>query len=67
LEWDAPLDGSTVDLATRTVQRPASGGAWAGPLSVLALVLLIGWLIAAGLFIAFVVRARRRRGVHRAL
>jgi hypothetical protein len=67
LEWDAPLDGSTVDLDTRTVQRPASGGAWAGPLSVLALVLLMGWLIAAGLFTAFVVRARRRRGVHRAL
>jgi hypothetical protein len=65
LQWDAPLDGTSVELATRTVQHPSSGGAWAGPLSVLALVLLIGWLIAAGLFIAYVVRARQRRSVRR--
>jgi hypothetical protein len=62
LQWDAPLDGTSVDLATRTVQRPASGGGWARPVAVVALVLLVGWLIAAGLFIAYVVRARQRRG-----
>jgi hypothetical protein len=61
LQWDAPLDGTSVDLATRTVQRPASGGGWARPVAVVALVLLVGWLIAAGLFIAYVVRARQRR------
>ncbi len=65
LQWDAPLDGTSVDLATRTVQRPAPGGGWARPVSVLALVLLLGWLIAAGLFIAYVVRARQRRGRRR--
>ena len=65
LEWNAPLDGTSVDLATRTVQRPASGGGWARPVSVLALVLLVGWLVAAGLFIAYVVRARQRRGLRR--
>jgi hypothetical protein len=65
LQWEAPLDGTSVDLATRTVQRPASGGAWARPVSVLALVLLLGWLIAAGLFVAYVVRARQRRGLRR--
>jgi hypothetical protein len=65
VHWDAPLDGSAVDLSTRTVQGPSSGGAWAGPLSVLALVLLIGWVIVAGLFIAYVVRARRQRSVRR--
>jgi hypothetical protein len=63
LEWSAPLDGSSVDLATRTVQRPASGGAWARPLSVLALVLLVAWVIVAALFIAHVALARRRRRV----
>jgi hypothetical protein len=61
LHWDAPLDGTSVDLATRTVQRPASGGGWARPVSVIARVLLVGWLIAAGLFIVYVVRARQRR------
>jgi hypothetical protein len=64
LQWNAPLDGTAVDLATRTVQRPASGGGWARPVSVLALVLLVGWLIAAGLFIAYVVRARQHRNLH---
>jgi hypothetical protein len=66
LQWDAPLDGSAVELTTRTVQRPASGGSWARPLSVLALVLLVGWLILAGLFIAYIVRARSRRSERRA-
>ncbi len=61
LEWDAPLDGSSVELATSTVQRPASGGSWARPVSVLALVLLLGWLVVVGAFIVSVIRVRRRR------
>jgi hypothetical protein len=65
LEWSAPLDGSSIDLAMRTVQRPASGRAWARPLSVLALVLMVAWVIVAGLFIAHVARARRRRRARR--
>ncbi len=67
LEWEAPLDGSSVDLATTTVQRPARGGSWARPLSVLALVLLLGWLVAAGAFMLSVARVRRRRGARRAV
>jgi hypothetical protein len=65
LVWDAPLDGSSVDLATTTVQRPASGGSWARPLSVLALVLLVGWLIVVVAFIVSVARVRRRRRARR--
>jgi hypothetical protein len=66
LEWTAPLDGSSTDLATRTVQRPSSGSAWAGPLSVLALVLLVAWIAGAGLFIVHVTTTRRRRRDRRA-
>jgi hypothetical protein len=65
LEWEAPLDGSSVDLATTTVQRPARGGSWARPLSVLALVLLLGWLVVAGVFMVSVARVRRRRRARR--
>jgi hypothetical protein len=65
LEWTAPLDGSSTDLATRTVQRPSSGSAWARPLSALALVLLVAWVVVAGLFIAHVTNARRRRRARR--
>lgn len=67
LEWTAPLDGSSTDLTTRTVQRPSSGSPWAGPLSVLALVLLVVWVVVAGLFIAHVTNARRRRRARRAM
>jgi hypothetical protein len=65
LEWDAPLDGSAVDLTTTTVQRRASGGSWARPLSVLALVLLLGWLVAVGVIMVSVARVRRRRRARR--
>lgn len=66
-EWVAPLDGSQVEVAASTVQRPPEGGAWAGPLATAALVALVVWLVLSGSFIAFVLiararRARRRRG-----
>lgn len=62
IEWTAPLDGTSVDLYTATVQRPAgSGGAWAGPLSKVALVALVVWVIVAMVFIAVVVMARRKK------
>jgi hypothetical protein len=61
LEWEAPLDGTSVDLTTRTVQRPASGGSWARPVSVAALVLLLAWIAAVVAFVVSVVRVRRRR------
>jgi hypothetical protein len=65
LEWEAPLDGTSVDLATRTVQRPASGGSWARPVSVAALVLLLAWIAAVVAFAVSVVRVRRRRQARR--
>lgn len=61
IEWRAPLDGTSVNLYTATVQRPAGGGAWAGPLSTAALVALVVWVVVAGAFIAFVAVARRRK------
>jgi hypothetical protein len=61
IEWEAPLDGSSVSIATVTVQRPAEGGAWAGPLAAAALVALIVWVVLSVAFITFVVVARRRR------
>jgi hypothetical protein len=68
IEWTAPLDGTSVNLYTATVQRPASeGGAWAGPLSTAALIALVVWVALALAFIAFVALARgskRRKREH---
>jgi hypothetical protein len=61
LVWEAPLDGSSVDLATTAAQRPAAGGSWAGPVSWIALVLLVAWLALVAVAVIAVVRARRRR------
>lgn len=59
--WSAPLDGSTAPLTLRAELGPEPGASWAGPLSVLALVLLVLW-IAAGITLAVMVsRARARR------
>jgi hypothetical protein len=60
-EWTAPLDGSSTDLASRTVQRPSSGSSWARPLSILALLLLVAWVVVAAWFIVHVTNAQRRR------
>ncbi len=65
LEWSAPLDGSALDLTTRTVQRP--GPTWASILSVTALVLLGVWVVLAGAFLVSVARVRRRRARRRGL
>ena len=67
IQWEAPLDGSQLSVLVQTVQRPASGGEWAGPLSKLALVLLIVWIVFAAAFIVFVAFARRRKSRRRAL
>lgn len=62
IEWVAPLDGTSVDLLTETVQRPASeGGAWAKPLATVSLIALVAWVIAAALFIGFVAIARNNK------
>lgn len=70
IEWNAPLDGSSVNLYTATVQRPAEEvGAWAGPLSTVAFVALVVWVLISVAFIAFVAIARtgKRRRRERAL
>lgn len=62
IEWTAPLDGTAVDLLTQTVQRPAgSGNSWAKPLSTIAFVLLVVWVVLAAAFITFVAIARRSK------
>ena len=70
IEWRAPLDGSELSVQYQTVQRPASdGNSWAAPLSTIALVALVAWVVVAAAFIGFVVVARRskRRRRERAL
>jgi hypothetical protein len=70
IEWTAPLDGTSVNLYTATVQRPASaGGAWAGPVSTIAFIALVVWVVVAIAFIVFVAIARsnKRRKRERAL
>lgn len=67
LEWQAPLDGQGLDVATTTAQRPDSGSSWAGPVSMLALVLLVVWVLVSIVVIVLVVRARQRRGRRRPL
>ncbi len=66
LEWEAPLDGSTAEVAATTVQRPAGGG-WATALATVALVVLVAWIVVAAAFIVSVARARARRHRRRRL
>jgi hypothetical protein len=65
VEWVAPLDGSSVSVATRTVQRPAEPDTWAAPLATAALVAFVVWVVLAVAFITYVIRARRRRARRR--
>jgi hypothetical protein len=64
-QWTAPLDGSSLSVTTQTVQRPAEGGSWAGPLATAALIALIVWIVLAVALIAFVLGARRKRAQQR--
>ncbi len=59
--WVAPLDGTSIDLRTETVQRPAKSSNWAGPVSTVALIALIAWILVATAFITFVAVARQRK------
>ena len=64
-QWSAPLDGSSVNVTTQTVQRPAEGGSWAEPVATAALIALIVWIVLAVGFIAFVLGARAKRAQNR--
>jgi hypothetical protein len=60
--WSAPLDGSVEEVTARSVlSEGGGGGGWAGPVSTIALVLLIAWLLVGFVLADLVVRARRRR------
>jgi hypothetical protein len=63
--WSAPLDGTALDLATTTEQRPDRGPAWSGPVSWLALLLLVAWLALVGVAGWAIMRGRRRRAARR--
>ncbi len=65
VEWTAPLDGSQVSVATRTVQRPSEPDTWAAPLATAALVALVVWVVLAAAFVVFVITARRRKARRR--
>jgi hypothetical protein len=60
LQWAAPVDGSIVEATARTEQAPSDGGAWARPVSIVALVALVAWVGFMSLFVGYVALARRR-------
>jgi hypothetical protein len=60
LRWTAPLDGSSLDLATVFAVSGSSGSGWS-TLARLALIGLVGWCVLAAGLIAAVSRARTRR------
>lgn len=64
LRWEAPLDGSSDDLATRVVLSGDSGSTWAGPVSTVALGLLLLWLV-GGVVLGYRVISTRNRRRHR--
>ncbi|MGB3736367.1 MAG: hypothetical protein WA964_15515 [Ilumatobacter sp.] len=61
LQWIAPLDGTILEATARTEQAPSAGGAWARPVSNVALIALVAWVGFMTLFIAYVAIARFRR------
>lgn len=62
LQWTIPLDGSTIiEASAVSRQAPSQGGAWARPVSIVALLALIAWVGFMGLFIGYVTLARTRR------
>lgn len=61
LEWVVPTDGSILEWQALTVQAPDDDRWWARPLSIGALVLLVGWVAFMTVFIGYVALARWRR------
>lgn len=61
LEWQVPVDGSTLQWQAEATQQPGQGKQWARPLSIAALIALIAWVAFMTIFISYVVVARFRR------
>ncbi len=64
-EWVVPMDGTILDWRALSVQSPGDDRWWARPLSVVALVLLVAWIVFMVVFIAYVALARWRRARRR--
>lgn len=64
-EWTVPLDGEIVEWRALSVQSPGDSQWWARPLSIVALVLLVAWVVFMTLFIGYVVFARWQHSRHR--
>lgn len=60
VRWTIPLDGSPLDLTTRSTVSLERSSIWR-VLATVALVVLIAWVVASLVLIALVARARRRR------
>jgi hypothetical protein len=60
VRWTIPLDGSPLDLTTRSTVSLERSSTWR-VLATVALVVLIAWVVASLVLIALVARARRRR------
>jgi hypothetical protein len=61
LEWVVPLDGSVLPWQAETTQQPGEGQQWARPLSIVALIALVAWVVFMTVFIGYVTAARWRR------
>lgn len=65
LEWVVPMDGAILDWRALAAQSPGDGNWWARPLSIAALVALVGWVVFMTLFIGYVIWARWQRAHRR--
>ena len=65
LTWSAPLDQTTVDVASTFVLAQGTPSSLWGTVATIALVALVAWSLLAVAFIAVVVRARKQRAQRR--
>ncbi|MGB0114847.1 MAG: hypothetical protein WBP59_16635 [Ilumatobacteraceae bacterium] len=65
VQWTVPLDGTILEWRALSVQSPGDDRWWARPLSIIALVTLIGWIAIMTLFIGYVAVARWQRAHRR--
>lgn len=64
-EWSAPLDGTSTSLEMTTSQTTDNPTTLTSRISTALGFLLVGWIAASGIFITWVVVARRRRALTR--
>jgi type IV secretory pathway TrbD component len=64
-EWSAPLNGTSTTLEMTTSQTTDNPTTLTSRISTALGFLLVGWIAASGIFITWVVVARRRRALAR--